>query len=192
MWMVLDNGARLYGMDCINGRISNYSKLHSIFRYKTEKNKNKVMRTINVEIKTQEERDNLIKELQQMEFKKEVKSWKDLEKVEGYWVDDESDIQYHYDTTDSCNRNFWATEEQAKASIAMAQLSQLMKYYNGDWVADWEDRNQIKYTLHLDKNKIGRHATRDINEFLTFKTSEIRDTFLENHRDLIEQAKPLL
>ena len=81
-----------------------------------------------------------------MEFKKEVKSWEDLKEIKGWEIccDTDDVVSIGYVSTSKYNQMVWATKEQAEASIAMAQLSQLMKYYNGDWVADWEDDEQVK------------------------------------------------
>ena len=152
------------------------------------------MKTINVEIKTEKERDNLIKQLQEMEFKKEVKSWEDLEEIKGWEIccDTDDVVSIGYVSTSKYNQMVWATEEQAKASIAMAQLSQLMKYYNGDWVPDWSDDHTNKYTIEYFEYEIALNYYQNAQKFLSFPTEEKRDTFLKNHIDLIEQAKPLL
>ena len=122
-----------------------------------------------------------------------VKSWEDLEKVTGYFVDDDCRLEYMDEVlTIDYHRGTWATEEQAEASIAMAMLSQLMKQANGDWTPDWTDGNQIKYSIANKYDKLCEDYQFGFSAFLTFKSEEIRDEFLELHRDLIEKAKPLL
>ena len=124
--------------------------------------------------------------------KKEINSWKDLGRIEGYYVERSSDITSLNDVyTVPQNKNIWATEEQAKASLAMSQLSQLMKHYNGDWTPDWVKQNK-KYSIYIEGEEVRVERSQGNTHFLAFPTEEIIDTFLKKHRDLIEQAKPLL
>lgn len=129
---------------------------------------------------------------------KEVKSWEDLGNIEGYVVEDDENGEIEiFKTRRECltkypsNKLIWVTEEQAKACLAMSQLSQLMKHYNGDWEPDWTSV-ESKYCILIFENRIKKDKALFTSVFLSFPTPEIRDRFLENHRDLIEQAKPLL
>lgn len=124
-----------------------------------------------------------------------VKSWEDLEYVAGYKVDLNSEIRMFTRVhTDYWNQNIWATIEQAEASIAMAMLSQLMKQANGDWTPDWEDDedDSLEHTITFNNERAIKDYSWTSRSFLVFKSEEIRDEFLELHRDLIEKAKPLL
>ena len=85
----------------------------------------------------------------------------------------------------------WATLEQQVANNAMMKLSQLMKNVNGDWTPNWDGRGS-KFTIYSFNNEIGKGVTYICPEFLSFPTEEIRDNFLENHRELIMKARPLL
>jgi len=135
------------------------------------------------------------------EFEKIVFKKKDeLEHFEfnGAWIDEDSDIHtgalYSAHGIDSnYAKNIWISEAHAKASLAMSQLSVLMASptYNGNWVADWEDNNR-KYTINFYKNLIFKTSAMWISSFLSFKTEDARDRFLENHRGLIIEAKILL
>ena len=124
--------------------------------------------------------------------KKELpKTWERLILVEGAYCASDCEIavgRYH---TVSSSRNMFATKEQAEASIAMAQLTQLMKAYNGDWVADWMDSSP-KYTIYMHKNKPVIREWGYSKKFLAFKSNDLAEQFLENFKDLIETAKPLL
>ena len=124
-----------------------------------------------------------------------AKSWEELGVIKGCYVTNQSNIM-QLDHGDSrfggIDKNLWATEEQAEASIAMAMLSQLMKQANGDWTPDWSKGNQIKYTIANKYDKLCEDYQFGFSAFLAFKSEEIRDEFLELHRDLIEKAKPLL
>ena len=80
--------------------------------------------------------------------------------------------------------NMLPNKETAEAMLALCQLIQLRDRYNGGWKPDWADDCQPKYTIYIYSNCI--------NRILAFKTGELRNQFLENFRDLIETAKPLL
>jgi translation initiation factor 2 beta subunit (eIF-2beta)/eIF-5 len=121
------------------------------------------------------------------------KSWEELEDVSGYYIDDNSKIEFRRNhITHKSNRNIFATKEQAEASIALAQLSQLMKVYNDGWVADWSNNAEGKHCVWFSKNEIATDCSYSLSSFLAFKDAKTRDLFLENFRDLILTAKPLL
>lgn len=121
-----------------------------------------------------------------------VKSWKDLGQIEGWFVNEDSYVlDFVCSTFSSEEQNTWATKEQAEASIAMAMLSQLMKQANGDWTPDWTD-GKSKYSIARKSEYLVDWYSVDTPRFLAFKSEEIRDEFLELHRDLIEKAKSLL
>ena len=120
------------------------------------------------------------------------KSWEELEGVSGYYIDDNSKIEFRRNhITHKSNRNIFSTKEQAEASIALAQLSQLMKVYNGDWVADWKS-NKDKHVIYFNEDNLIKSINNYNSRFLSFKDEKTRDLFLENFRELIETAKPLL
>lgn len=122
------------------------------------------------------------------------KTWEELNSVNGYYTKYDSTIGCvnYAATSKATNRNVFAELDQAEAAIALAQLSQLKKAYNGTWVPDWKDATQVKYTIEPCKDFIAKGESHSFPSFLTFKDEEMRDLFLENFRDLIEQAKPLM
>ena len=130
-------------------------------------------------------------------FKKEErklpKKWEDLENVNGHYVDSWGDVRCYYgvNTPDHTNKNIFPTKEEAEACIALAQLCQLRDRYNDGWKPDWKKDND-KYTIIYSSDKIDTSFSVYSQRILSFKTVELRDKFLENFRDLIEIAKPLL
>ena len=122
------------------------------------------------------------------------KSWEGLGLVGGYFVNESCKINSvaSNSTENYYNKDIFATKEQAEASIALAQLSQLIKVYNDGWVADWKNRGQDKFTIEFVKDELFKDRLYNSNNFLTFKDAETRDLFLENFSDLILTAKPLL
>ena len=82
--------------------------------------------------------------------------------------------------------------ETAEAVLALCQLLQLRNCYNGDWVPDWNDERGLKCIIMNNGGKLLRMHSVTTNYVLAFRTDELRDQFLENFRDLIEIAKPLI
>ena len=80
----------------------------------------------------------------------------------------------------------------AEAVLALCQLIQLRNAYNGDWIPDWDDENQEKYTIEFMRATtiVDRHAIYSTSP-LYFKSKELCDEFLRNFRPLIEKLKPL-
>lgn len=63
--------------------------------------------------------------------KKDVNAWKDLSEVTGYYIEDNSDIKpVVVEPIKSENRNIFAKEKYARAALALAQISQLLPYYD--------------------------------------------------------------
>ena len=122
------------------------------------------------------------------------KSWEELEFIDGFFVSSLSDIAKigNNTTNDENNKNVFPTKEEAEACVALAQLCQLRDRYNDGWKPDWENGMEIKWCIELFKGNIYENTQIYFNKILTFKRKELRDKFLENFRDLIEIAKPLL
>ena len=121
------------------------------------------------------------------------KSWEELGVISGWYVNLNScpsDINC-LDIRQSNNQVF-ATKEQAEASIALAMLSQLREVYRDGWKPDWSDEKQWKYSIGLFKDRLDDENYKFTCNFLSFQSAEVRDEFLENHRELILTAKPLL
>lgn len=122
------------------------------------------------------------------------KKWEDLENVNGYYADSWGDVRCYYgvNTPDHTNKNIFPTKEEAEACLALAQLCQLRDRYNEGWKPHWEDYNETKYCIEFCQGRIETIDRVNCHKILTFKTEDLRDKFLENFKDLIETAKPLL
>lgn len=120
------------------------------------------------------------------------KSWEELHMIKGWFVENGSGIhEFENCFTISKNRNLFPTKEEAEACLALAQLCQLRDRYNAGWKPDWTD-NIEKYVIYFHAGEIYSGYSYRAQDVLYFKTKELRDKFLENFRDLIETAKPLL
>jgi hypothetical protein len=121
-------------------------------------------------------------------------SWKELDRIEGYFTDIGSGIAASASSTISSNINIFATEEQVKASLALAQLSQLKKVYREieGGKLDWMNSQVDKYCIKFYNGSLAKQTVHRYSEFLTFAKEETRDLFFENFKDLIKQARPLM
>jgi hypothetical protein len=115
------------------------------------------------------------------------KTWEELEVVKGYYIEYDCNVMHVEYETISCHRNIFATEEQAKAAIALAQLSHLREVYRQGWVPSFPN-----YVIVQEKGKIIAVSHEYRNVFLSFQSAEVRNEFLKNFKDLIEEASPLL
>lgn len=120
------------------------------------------------------------------------KSWEDLGVIRGFYVNAHSELRdFECCTGKDSNKNTFPTKEEAEACLALAQLCQLRDRYNEGWKPNWDDGGE-KHCVYFHDNEINSAYTYSSHRVLTFKTQELRDKFLENFKDLIETAKPLL
>jgi hypothetical protein len=57
---------------------------------------------------------------------------------------------------------------------------------------NWKDNNLTKYSIRIYRGEPERDTSFRYHNFLSFQSAEVRDMFLKNFRDLIEQAKPFM
>jgi hypothetical protein len=120
------------------------------------------------------------------------KRWEDLMGVSGCYVDSNSKVEVFKGCfAKEETKNVFPTRAEAEACLALAQLCQLRDRYNDGWKPDWED-SYVKYILYYWGDDITKTHCTNARTLLSFKTQKLRDEFLENFRDLIETAKPLL
>lgn len=157
------------------------------------------MKTLNIEIPSGHEIDQENSNLSEGKIvfkqieKALPKTWEELGQIKGYYLTGLCDVTEVLDSIPlNKNRNIFATEKLAEASIAMAQLSQLREEYRQGWKPKWEDENTEKYVIEFVSGKITDNYYYVTCQFLSFQSAEIRDEFLNNFRDLIETAKPLM
>src|SRR5574344_326583 len=79
----------------------------------------------------------------------------------------------------------------AESFLALMQLMNLRDEYRQGWKPDWRDDSD-KYIITYYKTAITCDIFAHYNRILSFQSADIRDKFLENCRDLIEQAKEFI
>lgn len=82
-------------------------------------------------------------------------------------------------------------KELAEAVKALLKLLFLRDYYNDGWQPNWQD-DEWKYFIEYYRGKLDVERTCCNGRVLAFKSKEIRDKFLEEQKELLEIAKPLL
>lgn len=85
----------------------------------------------------------------------------------------------------------YINEENEEAFENLKKLVILREYYNEGWQPNYKNK-ETKYTIYTWSGLLTDGETFDCNRILCFKTEEIRDKFLEEQRELLETAKPLL
>ena len=83
-------------------------------------------------------------------------------------------------------------KELADAVVALLKLVILRDYYNEGWQPDWRKEREIKYVIYNDRTKFVTLCSYTLSYVLAFKEGNIRNKFLEEQRELLEIAKPLL
>lgn len=125
------------------------------------------------------------------------KSFDDINHI-GYWVLEDGTVAKSSPKDDlvDCMDN-WPTRKMAEAQLAMSQLAWWMRQpeYNGadqdEW-CDWSNKYQYKATIKHYKGNADIFPDSTISSYLAFKCEKTARRFLEDHRELIEKAKPLL
>lgn len=154
------------------------------------------MKTLKIEIPEGYEIDQEKSTFEKIVFKEIKKglpkTWEELTQVEGYYIGTSGYVSDYQGATKETNRNVFVTQEQAKASIALAQLSQLREEYRQGWKPDWKNDNQNKHCIYLSNSVCKVAQFYDYDRFLSFQSKEVANEFLENFGSLIEQARPLM
>ena len=82
-------------------------------------------------------------------------------------------------------------KELADAVVALLKLLFLRDYYNEGWQPDWKDEEK-KFSIEIYEGEFDTFESVECQRVFSFKTEEIRNTFFEDQRELLEIAKPLL
>lgn len=91
------------------------------------------------------------------------------------------------------DKNFCTSKQEAEAFLAFMQLRQLRKAYVKDWEPDWNNNKQYKACIMYNGTDFIIAYFKDLcSRPLSFPTHELAKQFLNNFKDLLEIAKPLL
>ena len=126
------------------------------------------------------------------------KSWEEFcgdnpIKKNEYFIDEYGEIIYAAEKHRATNlKNILPNKETAEAFLALMQLVQLRDCYRQGWKPDWSIEKETKYCIVYSENRIYIEPIFYHSSVLSFQSEEIRDEFLKNFRELIEQAKELI
>ena len=87
--------------------------------------------------------------------------------------------------------NLLATQEDAKAILALIKLKRLRDTYRQGWIPNWKTKDD-KYSIEHIAGVLCICGHPSVTRFLSFQSEEIRDKFYVNFKNLIEQAKEFI
>lgn len=118
-------------------------------------------------------------------FKKKtiINSWEELQKIKGVFIDYASNIQECEAFQCDENRNTFLNEKYAKSALALAQISQLLPYY--DSKVDW-GKAVDKYCILRIGDKIYIDAYQSTYHLLAFVSRKEAERFLKYNEQLVK------
>lgn len=120
-------------------------------------------------------------------FKKKtiINSWEDLKKVGGYYINTCSSIIYAGDSlgNNEEHRNVFLNEKYAKSALALAQISQLLPYYDSN--VNWRN-SKDKYCIDKEHDEIIISRWSGIYHVLAFNSREEAERFLKYNEQLVK------
>lgn len=84
--------------------------------------------------------------------------------------------------------------QSIKYSMKLCTLSKLLylrDIYRQGWEPNWND-NTFKYGISVQYNQLAKNVQFGINNTFSFQSKELRDKFLENFKDMLEEIKDLI
>ena len=121
-------------------------------------------------------------------FKKKentINSWEDLKKVEGCYISPDSSISHVNLLLQNSkeHKNVFINEKYAKSALALAQISQLLPYYDSN--VNW-DRSTIKYCIARRDTKIYIDTWQSLYNLLAFNSKKEAERFLKYNEQLVK------
>lgn len=144
------------------------------------------MKELKIEIPEGYEIDEEASSFEKIVFKKkvEVNRWENLKRVRGVYINESS----NFNSTPSGlvlphNRNVFLNEKYAKSALALAQISQLLPYYDTD--VDWTASNE-KFCISCLENRIEVRTWERVYHVLAFNTRSEALRFLKHNEQLVK------
>ena len=100
-------------------------------------------------------------------------------------------LVYKIDRDKDSDKNLLPSKRAAESHLALMQLHQLRDCYRQGWIPDWKN-NYPKYSIVRKDKQYSIAYYLGTPCFLSFPTNELAEEFLNNFRDLIEQAGDLI
>ena len=90
------------------------------------------------------------------------------------------------------DKNVLPSKQAAEQHLALMQLHQLRDCYRQGWTPNWNNSIQNKYVIYNLEGKFTISPYYWHSHFLAFQNEKRAEEFLNNFRDLIEQAGDLI
>lgn len=120
-------------------------------------------------------------------FKKKVSivnCWEDIKSINGVYIDAYSGISECVNGSNaSHHHNVFLNEKYAKSALALAQISQLLPYYNTN--INW-DTDDWKYCIVKRNNRIVIDIWQHTCILLSFNTRKEAERFLKHNEQLVK------
>ena len=118
-------------------------------------------------------------------FKKKtiINSWEDLKNIKGVYIDYSSNIQECDEDVSNDEKYVFLNEKYAKSALALAQISQLLPYY--DSKVDWY-KVTVKYCIVRIGNEIYIDMWQSSYHLLAFNSREEAKRFLKYNEQLVK------
>lgn len=112
-----------------------------------------------------------------------------LERDARYIITSDGDIERIDKSGKNIGSNSVADPKQLRKIIAINQLMNIAKYYNGDWEPDWDDSNEKKFHIECYNGKYNTDVVYSANHSIVYFRS--RDDVLAvidnpNFRDILD------
>lgn len=144
------------------------------------------MKEVKIEIPEGYEIDKENSSFEKIVFKKkvEVNCWEDLKCVTGTYISDNSDMNFAKGALNfPNNKNIFLNEKYAKSALALAQISQLLPYYDTD--VYWNILDP-KYCICRVKKEIAILPFAKHYHMLAFNTLSEAERFLKHNEQLVK------
>lgn len=144
------------------------------------------MKELKIEIPDGYEIDKEKSSFEKIVFKKkvEVNCWEDLKRVTGVYITDSNCIvPAAVGLVKPHNQNVFLNEKYAKSALALAQISQLLPYY--DTNIDWTIANE-KFCITRTSNKIEVRSWISMYHVLAFNKKSEAIRFLKYNEQLVK------
>jgi hypothetical protein len=114
---------------------------------------------------------------------KKINCWKDLKEIEGFFITRASCTINYKGGNDAINKNVFLNEKYAKSALALAQISQLLPYYDSN--VDW-DKSAVKHCIMRKGNEIVIDTWQSSYHLLAFNSSKEAARFLKYNEQLVK------
>ena len=143
------------------------------------------MKEFKVEIPEGYEIDKEKSTFEKIVFKKQdsVNCWEDIKQITGCWINPYSHIISYITPTYESSKNVFLNKKYAKSALALAQISQLLPYY--DSKVDW-NISTPKYCICRYNNNIIINRWDTVYHPIAFNTWEEAERFLKYNEQLVK------